>query len=173
MKKLMIAAGLLMAAGSAIAAGEAWHDGNSHPVSVTFTAPDTVRFSRETHYSFSKDSSLQASTVLGAVTASKAGGDGAGIRFHWLTPYGDKGRGDVTDFVNDANPGSTIAVRLKDSQGKALLPESNVGASNWYMVEGEDVASDVTVQFYPEKDVATGLSAGKYTAGIQAAVYSN
>ncbi|MHA0953947.1 hypothetical protein [Enterobacter ludwigii] len=173
MKKLMIAAGLMMAAGSAMAAGGTWHDGSSHPVSVTFTAPDTVRFSRETHYSFSTDSSLLASTVLGAVTASKAGGDGAGIRFHWLTPYSDKGREDVTDFVNENNSSSTIKVRLKDSQGNPLIPESTVGPNNWYMVDGEGVASDVTVQFYPENDVGTSLLAGKYTAGIQAAVYSN
>ncbi|CAM4182638.1 MULTISPECIES: hypothetical protein [Lelliottia] len=172
MKKLMIAVGLLMAAGSAAAASDTWQDGNSAPVNVTFTAPDTVQFSRETHFSFNKDTPLLASTVLGAVTASKAGSDGAGIRFHWLTPYNDKGRGDVTDFVNETDL-STIAVRLKDSQGNTLLPESTVGSDNWYMVEGEGTASDVTVQFYPEQDIGKGLSAGKYTAGIQAAVYSN
>ncbi|WP_163305893.1 hypothetical protein [Enterobacter ludwigii] len=172
MKKLMIAAGLLMAASSTVSAAPTWKDGNSYPVSVTFTAPDTVHFSRETHFSFNKDSRLQASTVLGSVTASKAGGDGAGIRFHWLTPYSDRGKGDVTNFVNDTDQ-STIAVRLKDSQGNALLPAEGDTGTNWYLVDGAAADSDVTVQFYPQTDVGNTLTAGKYTAGIQAAVYTN
>ncbi|CAI1000947.1 MULTISPECIES: hypothetical protein [Serratia] len=172
MKKLMITAGLLMMAGSAVAA-ETWQDGNSAPVNVTFTAPDTVRFSRETHFSFNKDSALLASTVLGAVTASKAGGDGAGIRFQWERPYKESGKGDVTDFKNQTDGVTTIAVRLKDTQGNPLIPAESDAGANWYLVEGASSASDVTVQFYPQTDVGTSLTAGQYTAGIKAAVYSN
>lgn len=171
MKKLMIAASLLMVTGSAMAA-ESWQDGNSQPVDVTFTAPDTVHFSRETHSSFNKDTPLLASTMLGAVTASKAGGDGAGIRFQWDQPFTEKGKGDVTNFVNQSNT-STIAVKLKDTQGNPLLPAEADAGPNWYLVDGAAAKSDVTVQFYPEADVGTNVTAGLYTAGIKAAVYSN
>lgn len=170
MKKLMIATGLLMVTGASMAA-ETWKEGNTAPVNVTFTAPDTVRFSRETHYSFNKATPLLASTVLGAVTASKAGGDGAGIRFKWVYPYTASGKGDVTDFKN--GNGASIAVKLKDTQGSPLLLAEADAGTYWYQVEGAASDSDVTVQFYPENDIKTDVPAGHYTAGIQAAVYSN
>lgn len=170
MKKLMIAAGLLMVAGSA--AADSWQDGNSAPVSVTFQSPDTVTFSRESKWSFNKDTALLASTPLGSVTASKAGNYGDGIRFHWSQPYNDKGKGDITDFVNNDGPG-TIAVKLKDDEAGDLLSDEADSGLGWYKVNGKASASEVTVQFYPAKDISTGLTAGRYTAGIQAAVYSN